>query len=828
MIFKKVPNPKKSASKAERVSGLSNYIAEPAKQKGREKCIHFGVLGFVCDDLKSQQAEMLALATDAIRSADPINHYVLSWRAGERPTPEQADEAALMFVQHLALAGHQVFYGLHDDTDNMHMHVMVNRVNPDSGTVVEINKGFDKKAGHEAIAKIEHAQGWSKERNGLYDVSDGKVIKRERSTERERQPTAEKQDREHRTGEQSAERIAITDAGPIIKAAQTWQQLHQALAELGMRYERKGSGALIFVGEIGVKASNVDRGASFTVLQKRLGPYQERSHDCIVPDLSNLTPAQLAKGARRVLNRNIDPRTPFDNILHLDEHRARLAADRRGGLHELSARSLDARRQDGEVLLQNDVQVHMGDSRSGQDQDLRRTSTRPGSGASERVSGRSTGRAARPLKENQPAWSEYTAAREAQKVGKKTATEAIKARHKAESESLFERLKAERTAALAGDWRRKGTQRNALASVLAIQQAAAKAALREQQSAERKALQKQFQPLPVYPEWRIAPAVTGTLVLDDGEEKRERARLAQGFAKKLSTTLLQLQYEQNKNGHVVYRSQGRDIFRDEGQRLAVLDPNSDGAIAIALTVAQQKYGRTLTLTGDLAFQQRVATVAVAMGMSIVFANPAMEEYRKRLKLNQGTETRVTRLSEHADVQASATPTDLPISPIQPVRAVEPVAALAAVLLPTKLLQQKNLQEKPLQPVSGLTQLPSVPTHVAAPSAAPVMLENDQEMATRQDHELVNQTTSKRKFPPRCEPNVIEQKAIDEKLVEQTKRRLAFEEKWQGLAVATRDDLRGGTVVDQLADRTVYHVGRGRHVIGPGPIKKDDIGKGQDR
>ena len=96
MIFKKVPNPKKSASKAKRISGLSNYIAEPAKQNGREKCIHFRALGFVCNDLRSQQAEMLALATDATRSPDPINHYVLSWRDGERPTLKQADEAALM------------------------------------------------------------------------------------------------------------------------------------------------------------------------------------------------------------------------------------------------------------------------------------------------------------------------------------------------------------------------------------------------------------------------------------------------------------------------------------------------------------------------------------------------------------------------------------------------------------------------------------------------------------------------------------------------------------------------------------------------------------
>jgi len=61
---------------------------------------------------------------------------------------------------------------------------------------------------------------------------------------------------------------------------------------------------------------------------------------------------------------------------------------------------------------------------------------------------------------------------------------------------------------------------------------------------------------------------------------------------------------------MIYRSAGVDMFRDEGRRLAVLNPHSEEAIALALAVAQEKFGRTLTLTGDRAFQQRVAAVAV--------------------------------------------------------------------------------------------------------------------------------------------------------------------------------------------------------------------------
>ena len=41
-----------------------------------------------------------------------------------------------------------------------------------------------------------------------------------------------------------------------------------------MRYEKTGSGATLFVGDVGVKASSADRDASLSKLQKRLGAYQ--------------------------------------------------------------------------------------------------------------------------------------------------------------------------------------------------------------------------------------------------------------------------------------------------------------------------------------------------------------------------------------------------------------------------------------------------------------------------------------------------------------------------------------------------------------------------
>lgn len=274
MIAKKVKNPMKAATKAERVRKLTDYIRAPERPGGTEKAIYTGARGFLAETPEGQTAEMLALAQESARSKDPINHYVLSWHEGEEPTPAQVEEAVGIFLDELGLKDHQAIYGLHADTDNIHLHLVVNRVHPDTCKVIKPNRGFDIEAAHKAVARIEQAQGWEREQHGRYHVrEDGTVSKAEREPG-PRQPDQPKRDREHRTGEKSAERVGIEQAGPICKRAQTWQELHRELAKVGIRYERTGSGAVLHVGDVTVKASSADRAASLGQLQKRLGAYE--------------------------------------------------------------------------------------------------------------------------------------------------------------------------------------------------------------------------------------------------------------------------------------------------------------------------------------------------------------------------------------------------------------------------------------------------------------------------------------------------------------------------------------------------------------------------
>ena len=81
--------------------------------------------------------------------------------------------------------------------------------------------------------------------------------------------------KENLSGEKSAQRIAQERGTEILKNATSWQQLHQEFDKVGLRYERFGSGAKIYLEDIAIKAGDVYRPASLPSMQKKLGPCEQ-------------------------------------------------------------------------------------------------------------------------------------------------------------------------------------------------------------------------------------------------------------------------------------------------------------------------------------------------------------------------------------------------------------------------------------------------------------------------------------------------------------------------------------------------------------------------
>lgn len=618
MIFSKIENPKKSSTKAARASGVVSYITAPENEKALEKCIYHEAVNFISDDLKSQTAEMISLAQEAVKSKDPIEHFVISWKSNERPTPEQASEAAAILIKQCGLTGHQYIIGLHDDTDNMHVHVAVNRVHPDTCKVVKINKGFDKEAGHQAIAIIEKVQGWSCEVNARYRTNDKAELVIDPETKRPQifetaeelqQPTAKARAMEIQTGEKSAQRVGIERAAPIIAQATSWKDMHVQMAAAGMQYQRKGSGAVVQVGDELVKASDVSRTASLSALQKRFGPYQ--------PPME-------------IKSNEYHHHTPQPH-----PHPTTLREATGNGMRNLSECNLAVLTNQGQTRRAR--VLHIDARPGGRPADrLRRTAGRDNS----------TGLTTQPMRQWQPGWHEYIAIRDAQKAAKTHETIALQKRHGDERAELAAKQKAERAELFSGNWKGKGLAKNALQSITATQQAADKLELFEQQRGERKALQAQYKPLPMYKQWKEQPLIVSLHVLpviDQHITRDKQITVAQ--------TLRSLTNRVDDRQHITYQLNKKDVFRDEGRTIKVLDLRSDAGIAAALAVAQQKFGNVLTLTGSPEFQQNAVAVAVANNLTCKFADPALDDLRARLQADKYQVERATTRAATERLQA---------------------------------------------------------------------------------------------------------------------------------------------------------------------------------
>jgi hypothetical protein len=292
MIVKYIANPKRQSSKASRIGSLLDYISAEGRT-GVQKAEYVATSGsFLGSSFQAWRAEMMAVAVEAKRSKDPVDHWLLSWKEGEQPTMKQCDQAVEILKGHLGMRSeHLAVYALHRNTENYHLHVALNRVEPNSFRVAD--KGWCIDKAHKAVAEIVHVQGWEQEVRARY-VTDGvgnaSLVERSRA----RQPSSKARDQENATGEKSCERFAIEDAPPILSNANSWEQAHQQLAAYGMRYELKGSGAVLWVNDQPVKVSVIGREFSKKYLEDRWGAFQSCRSNVIPQEVVH--PVEAAGG----------------------------------------------------------------------------------------------------------------------------------------------------------------------------------------------------------------------------------------------------------------------------------------------------------------------------------------------------------------------------------------------------------------------------------------------------------------------------------------------------------------------------------------------------
>ncbi|MBU2708699.1 relaxase/mobilization nuclease domain-containing protein [Zooshikella marina] len=237
-----------------------------------------------CLSLETASAEMKAVADQNVRVKDPVYHVVLSWPESESPTDEQAFDCGLHAMKSVGMEGHQYVFAIHRDTDNIHLHMSVNRVNPYTLNAVYPDRDYFKL--DKAMRELELKYGWEHD-NGPYTVFErnGKKVidwSSKQPNTKEKQPS-KALDMERFTGHESfytyARGAARKDVVELLKQYKfTWQELHKTLAKHGLEIREKGRGLAVYdafnKSTVPIKASDLHEQLSKPRLEKRLGAFQ--------------------------------------------------------------------------------------------------------------------------------------------------------------------------------------------------------------------------------------------------------------------------------------------------------------------------------------------------------------------------------------------------------------------------------------------------------------------------------------------------------------------------------------------------------------------------
>jgi hypothetical protein len=241
-------------------AALNRYITDETKRQPGEKIAYTGCLNLTSVETATLEMESLAFLNK--RCKDPVMHLLLSWRENENPTEEQAIKAVQITLDELNLSQCQAVYSLHQNTHNLHLHICVNRIDPETHKAITPAGGWTRRGMERVARRVEYVQGWQVADNTWSEFNEsGDLVRKPIDRDAAKIPQKVK-DMENITGEQSAIRMAQDALKNAVKSMSNWDELHKFMAVNDMSYQKKGSGAVIHVGEIVVKVRDLHRAKS--------------------------------------------------------------------------------------------------------------------------------------------------------------------------------------------------------------------------------------------------------------------------------------------------------------------------------------------------------------------------------------------------------------------------------------------------------------------------------------------------------------------------------------------------------------------------------------
>ena len=287
---------------------LDAALSDLKHQPKVERVLQVAARNLFTETVEDRQLEMALVADLAPGLNTPVEHLVISWPDNVAPTSEQVESLLDLQMRIWRMERHQAFAAVHGDTDHVHIHIAINRVDPLTGERVSFggDEAWALETLHQAIAVAAHQFDWPTAKNaryradqsGCYDQASNKRVLDDRlepcasksdwrrinelrkREERDRAISSAARRYELRTGYISLERIAREQLAELFKDSVNWQGLHAELALRGIEYVRSpsGKGAQLVFGSRAIPASTAWGGASLDKLTRQIGsPFEPRT-----------------------------------------------------------------------------------------------------------------------------------------------------------------------------------------------------------------------------------------------------------------------------------------------------------------------------------------------------------------------------------------------------------------------------------------------------------------------------------------------------------------------------------------------------------------------
>lgn len=253
------------------------------------------------DDLDAAGVMMQATASES-KTPKPVYHFSIDWDRSEERflTQEKCIEAADSILQKVGLEEHQALYFKHIDADHPHMHVVVNRVHPETGKAWDMWKSKERleRATHTVAKDMEFMQvpGRHNEMDFQPDLNkEAPSSRAEKSTEQDLKPWVK-------------EKIPDIKAeiGNAFYHSNSWEELSEQMSEAGYELRQKGQGLIITDGEHYTQLSKMGKHVRLNSLEDKFGekfnehqgkdplePVTENSPDASLEDIPEKIERQL-------------------------------------------------------------------------------------------------------------------------------------------------------------------------------------------------------------------------------------------------------------------------------------------------------------------------------------------------------------------------------------------------------------------------------------------------------------------------------------------------------------------------------------------------------